>query len=91
MKKIQENAKRTKDMDSALASLYTRASRLPGPEFLQLYDTLNSSEKAALVPLTLQVRKRYIAKAMKNLRPEERLKDPTFMRFLNMVTEQSPF
>jgi hypothetical protein len=71
--------------------LYTRASRLPGPEYLQLYDQMNPSERTALLPLTLQVRKKYIAQAMKNLRPEERLKDPTFMRFLNMVTDQSPF
>jgi hypothetical protein len=52
---------------------------------------MNPSERTALLPLTLQVRKKYIAQAMKNLRPEERLKDPTFMRFLNMVTDQSPF
>jgi hypothetical protein len=91
LKKITDNVKKTKDMSADLASLYTRASRLPGPEYLQLYDTLNSSERAALVPLTLQVRKRYIAKAMKTLRPEERMRDPTFVRFLNMVTDQSPF
>jgi hypothetical protein len=91
LRKISENVKKTKDMDPAIASLYTRASRLPGPEFLQLYDEMNPAEKTALLPLTLQVRKRYIAKAMKDLRPEERLKDPTFMRFLNMVTDQSPF
>jgi len=91
LKKLTENIKKTRDLPAPLASLYTRASRLPGPEYLQLYDQMNPSERTALLPLTLQVRKKYIAQAMKNLRPEERLKDPTFMRFLNMVTDQSPF
>jgi hypothetical protein len=91
LKKITENAKKTAGMPADVASLYTRASRLPGPEYLQLYDLLNPSEKTALLPLTLQTRKRYINKAMKDLRPEERLKDPTFVRFLNMAPEQSPF
>jgi hypothetical protein len=91
LKKVTTNIKDTKDLDPGMASLYSRASRLPGPEYLKLYDEMNNSEKAALSKLTLQVRKRYIAKAMKDLRPDERLKDPTFMRFLNMVTDQSPF
>jgi hypothetical protein len=91
LRKITENIKKTKDLSAPLASLYTRASRLPGPEYLQLYDQMNPSEKAALTPLTLQVRKRYISQAMKNLRPEERLQDSTFVRFLNLVPDQSPF
>jgi hypothetical protein len=91
LKKITENAKQTRDMSSPLASLYVRASRLPAPQYLQVFDTMNTSEKTALLPLTLKVRKQYIAKAMKEERPEERLKDPTFLRLLNLVPEQSPF
>jgi hypothetical protein len=91
LKKITENIKKTQGMDSSLASLYTRASRLPGEEYLRLYDQMNPTEKTALMPLTLQTRKKYIAKAMKNLQPQERLKDPTFLRYLNMAPEQSPF
>jgi len=91
LKKITENVKKTKDFTPDMASLYTRASRLPAPEYLNLLQQMNPSEKTALLPLTQQVRKRYIAKAMKTLRPEERLKDPTFVQFLNMIPDQSPF
>lgn len=91
LKKISTNVAKTKDMDSSMASLYSRVSRLPAPEFLKVYDQMSPHEKAALLPLTLQVRKRYISKAMKNEQPSERLSDPVFVRLMNMVSEQSPF
>jgi hypothetical protein len=85
LKKIQLNLTKTKGMDSTMASLYTRASRLPAAEFFKLFDTMNNSEKTALIPLTQQVMKRYTAKAMKDMTPSERAKDPTLQRILNMM------
>jgi len=88
LKKIETNLKATKGMDSSMASMYTRASRLPATQYLQLYDQMNSSERAAMVPLTLSVRRKYLNKAKKDMTPTERAQDPTFNRLLNMVPNQ---
>jgi hypothetical protein len=89
LKHIQQNLQKTKSMDSTLASLYTRASRLPAAQYLSVYDQMNPTERAALVPLTLQVQRRYLTKAKKEMTPEERQRDPVFQRLLNM-TPQPP-
>jgi hypothetical protein len=85
LKKIETNIKETKGMDPGLAALYSRASRLPAKEYLDLLDVMNNSEKAALAPLTLKVQKRYLNASKKNMTPEERAKDPTFQRFLSLI------
>lgn len=88
LKKIQLNLKQTQGMSADMASLYSRASRLPAKEYLQLLDTMNTSEKTALVPLTIQTQKKYLNKAKKDETPTERAKDPVFQRFLNMIPQQ---
>ena len=88
LKRIQQNLQKTKDMDVTMASLFTRASRLPAAQYLQVYDQMNPTEKAALVPLTLQVQKRYLTKAKKEETPEERQRDPVFQRLLNLSPQQ---
>jgi len=85
LKHIQQNLQKTKGMDSTTASLYTRASRLPAAEYFKLFDQMNPSEKTALIPLTQSVMKKYTAKAMKDMTPSERAKDPTLQRILNMM------
>ena len=85
LKKIQENVKATHGMDASMASLFSRASRLPAKEYLDLLDVSNPSERAALVPLTIKVQKRYLTKAKKEETPEERAKDPVFQRLLRMI------
>ena len=90
LKKIQQNLTKTKGMTSDMASLYTRASRLPAAQFLDLYDQMNASERAALAPLTLQVQRRYLTKAKKDETPEERSKDPVFQRLLSMAPKAPP-
>ena len=90
LKKIETNMKATKGLDPGMASLYTRASRLPAKEYLDLYDTMNSSEKSALTRLTIQVQKRYLNKAKKDETPEDRAKDPVFQRFLTMIPQRAP-
>jgi hypothetical protein len=87
LKKIQNNIKKTQGLDPTMASLYTRASRLPAKEYLGLLDTMNPQEKAALATLTLQVQKKYLNKAKKEETPEERAKDPVFQRFLRMIPQ----
>jgi hypothetical protein len=85
LKKIQQNLQKTKGMDSTMASLYTRASRLPAREYLQLYNSMNATERSSLVPLTLQVQKRYLTKAKKEMTPQEREQDPVFQTLLRMT------
>jgi hypothetical protein len=85
LKKITDNLKKTQGMPAPMASLYSRASRLPAKEYLQLLDVSNPAERAALVPLTIQVQKRYLNKAKKDETPDERQRDPVFQRFLNMI------
>ena len=87
LKKIQANYKTTRELDPATASLYTRASRLPAPEYFQLYDLLNPTEKQAMIPLTKQVMKKYVAKAVKDLTPSERAADPTFRRIMRSLPQ----
>lgn len=88
LKKLTTNLQKTKGMDADMASLYTRASRLPAKEYLQLLDVASPREKVALIPLTLQTQKKYLAKAKKDETPLERSQDPVFTRFLNMTIEQ---
>lgn len=90
LKKIEQNYKKTRDLSPEMASLYTRASRLPAAEYLQLWDTMNPREKAALASLTLRVEKRYLLKAKKEMTPEERQRDPVFQRFMRMIPGATP-
>ena len=93
LKQIQNNVKKTQGMDPSMASLYTRASRLPAKEYLDLLNVANPAEKAALAPLTIQVQKKYLTKAKKDMTPEERQRDPVFQKLLNMIpgqTQSSP-
>ena len=87
LQKIKANLSKTKEMDSSMASLYTRASRLPAKEYLDLLDVANPSEKAALVPLTLQVQRKYLTKAKKDMTPQERQQDPVFQKLLHLVPQ----
>jgi small-conductance mechanosensitive channel len=85
LKHIQNNIKATQGMPTDVARLYSRAARLPAKEFLDVWDTANTTEQRALQPLLFQVQKKYLNKAKKDMTPVERQQDPTFQRFLNMV------
>ena len=87
LKKIINNYKQTRGMDPGTASLYARASRLPAQEYFTLFDQMNPSEKTALLPLTKQIMKRYVSKASKDMRPDERARDPLFRRILQMLPQ----
>jgi hypothetical protein len=89
LKKIQKNIKQTQGLSSDMASLYTRASRLPAKEFLSLWDTANPRERTALIPLMTQVQRRYLNKAKKDETPQERQRDPVFQRLLSMIPQTS--
>jgi len=90
-KKISTNLKHTKGMDPETASLYTRASRLPAPELLQVWDRATNTEKSHLAPLLIQARKRYMKKAMTDETPQERMRDPILKRLVAIYPTASPF
>ena len=90
-KKITENLRTTQKLTPDLASLYTRASRLPAKELLDVYDTGTDAEKQALSPLVLKARRTYTANAMKNLTPVERMRDPVLRRLASIRTDQPLF
>jgi hypothetical protein len=89
LKKIQNNIKSTTGMPADIAHLYSRASRLPAKEFLDVWDTANITEQKALQPLLLKTEKAYLRKTAKDLTPEQRQQDPTFQRLLKMATGAS--
>jgi hypothetical protein len=90
LKKIQDNVKSTQGKTPDIALLYSRASRLPATQYLQMLDLANPSEKAALIPLTIKTQKRYLTKAKKEETPEERSKDPVFQKFIRMIPGSAP-
>jgi hypothetical protein len=90
-KKITENAKITRGMPADMASLYTRASRLPPKDFLSVWDISTPQEKTALTPLMIKARKNYVKHAMANETPQERLHDPILHRFMTMFPQATPF
>jgi hypothetical protein len=89
LKTIQNNVKKTQGMAPDMASLYTRASRLPAKEFLQVWDDASPREKSALAPLMSQTQKKYLNKAKKDETPQERQRDPIFQRLLQMIPGQT--
>lgn len=91
VKKIAQNYAKTKDMNGDLASLYTRASRLPAKDLLDVFDAGTPSEKTALLPLVKTARRKYVANAMKTMQPSERVKDPVLQRFVKMYPGEPLF
>jgi len=87
LRKIQNNFKATQNMPTDIARLYSRSSRLPAAEFLNVWDQANITERKALQPLLVQNQKKYLRKASKDLTPQERQQDPVFQRFLNMIPQ----
>lgn len=69
-----------KPMNEYTARLYTRATRLPMREFLQVYDIATTPEKKILLPLLEKKGKAYLKKAQKSMVDTQREQDPTYQR-----------
>jgi hypothetical protein len=87
-KKIVQNYSKTRGMTADQASLYTRASRAPGPDLLQIWDLATPSEKMVLEPILHHTATRYITKALKSQTPQERMSDPVLARFMKFQARQ---
>jgi ribosomal protein S18 acetylase RimI-like enzyme len=68
----------TKGMDPDMARLWSRASRLPLPDFLNVWGAATNNEKSSLAPLLIKKKQAYIKKAMTDMTPAQRQTDPTF-------------
>jgi len=79
-KKILTNIKLTAGMDPQTARMVSHVSRLDMPSALQVWDAATPSEKSALAKTLIKKKNNYMAKAYKEMTPEERLSDPTFRR-----------
>jgi hypothetical protein len=90
-KKIIENLRVTQKLTPDQSSLYTRASRLPAKELLDVYDLSTDTEKQALTPLVLKARRTYTKRAMSNETPVERMRDPVLRRLASIRTDQPLF
>jgi hypothetical protein len=90
-KKITENLRVTQKLTPDQASLYTRASRLPAKELLDVYDLSTDTEKQALIPLVLKARRTYTKRAMSDETPVERMRDPVLRRLSSIRTDQPLF
>lgn len=86
VKQIWNNYKETsqgadgKPMNEFTARLYTRSSRLPMKDFLQVYDAATPTERKVMQPLMEKKGKQYLKKAQSDMVAGERQKDPTYQR-----------
>jgi hypothetical protein len=81
---IRKNVMETREMDAATARLYTRSSRLPMKEFLQVWDVATPPEKAALQKVLIKKRNAYYKSADSNMAPVARQQDRVYQRLRGM-------
>jgi hypothetical protein len=81
---IRKNVMATREMDAATARLYTRASRLPMKDFLQVWDVATPPERTALHKLLVKKREAYYKNADDNMAPVARQQDRVYQRLRGM-------
>lgn len=90
-KDIINNIKETQGLHPEYTQLYTRATRLPMADFIDVWDRSTNEEKAALSKLLIKKRNSYYKKVFKDLTPQQRLSDPTYRRLRSMFPQDAPF
>jgi hypothetical protein len=86
-KKLIQNYSKTRGMSTEMASLYTRASRAPAADLLNIYDAGTRQEKQTLLPLLRTAGARYVKKQMTEATPTERMADPVLRRYMAMQAQ----
>lgn len=89
-KQIHTVMKETEGMNDRLANLYTKSSRLPAQEFLDVYSVATPEERQILLPLLQKKAKSYFKKVAEYT-PEEKAKDRTYRRMREMNPSIAPF
>jgi hypothetical protein len=90
-KGIIKNLNQTRGMAPDLARLYTRASRLDMPEFLEVWEKATAGEKSTLTRLLLKKKATYFKKFYMDLTPAEQKADPTYRKLREMFPDQLAF
>ena len=90
-KQITKNVQETRDMDPATARLYTRVTRLPMKDFLEVWDIATPPEKLALEKLFAKKRADYMRSAAKNMSLAERNRDPVYTKLRAMHPNEPPW
>lgn len=90
-KQMLSNYQKTKDMAPDIAALYTRASRLPTKDILQVYEMGTQPEKEALAPLVQKSAAAYVKNSLSKMTPQERLADPTLRKVMTMMPNTTLF
>lgn len=90
-KAVMKNVQETQGMDAANARLYTRASRLPIKDFLQVVDVATPPERMSLEKLLVRKRNSYINNANETLSLPERQRDPVYQRLQRMHLNEAPW
>lgn len=90
-KRMLSNYQKTKDMTPDIAALYTRASRLPTKDILQVYEMGTQPEKEALAPLVQKSAAAYVKNSLAKMTPQERLADPTLRKVMTMMPNTTLF
>jgi hypothetical protein len=90
-KYILKNVQDTQGMETGMAKLYLRASRLPMSDFLLTWDLATAGEKTALTRLMLKKKQSYFKKVFTEMTPEQRRTDPTYQKLRRLFPDQAPF
>jgi hypothetical protein len=88
-KRILNNYQKTRGMEADKARLYTRASRAPAADLLQIYDAATEDEKQTLLPLLKAQGTRYIRSSLKDKTASERMADPVLARYMKLEAKQA--
>jgi len=87
IKKIKDNVKMTAGMDPQTARMVSTVNRMDMADALQVWELATPRERTAMTKVMTGKKKRYMQKAYKDMSPEERAKDPTFLRIRQMWQE----
>lgn len=90
-KRMMTNFQRTRDLSPELASFYTRASRLPTKDLLDVYEASTAGERQAIAPLVQKSGANYVKNSMTKFTPQERQSDPTLKRVMALMPSTPPF
>lgn len=89
-KTILNVMKETEGLTPKMAAFYTKSSRLPAPEFLEVYSVSTPEERQVIQPL-LQKKARAYFKKTSDWAPEERMGDPTYRKLRSLLPDVAPF
>ncbi len=74
-----------------MAALYSRATRLPMGDLLNVYGTATNNEKVVLAPLQEKKAQQYFKMAGDKFMPAERQSDPVYRKLRALYPSMAPY